>query len=131
MAEYAQKITSSSRPIAITGMTPNLSGQGYMEFGWVGCAIIPFLYIYGMQTAFRRVSSLGITSVARWIYLIFLATMLQVFRDGLSSVFVFPFMAYLPLLGWGAISKLLSANHAGVKYLQPHYVLPVARRRVE
>jgi hypothetical protein len=123
LAEYAKKITSSSRPIATVGMPPTLSGEGYMEFGWIGCAIIPFLYMYGMQTAYRRVSGLDITSVARWTYLIFLVSMLQIFRDGLISLFLYPFVEYLALLSWGAISKLLSVNRVGVKHLRLHYVL--------
>lgn len=127
MAEYAQKITSPLRPIAAVGMTPNLSGQGYMEFGWIGCAIIPFLYLYGMQTAYRRVSGLGITSVARWVYLIFLVSMLQVFRDGLISLCIYPFVIYLALLSWGAISKLLSMNRDGVRYRNSHDVLQASK----
>jgi|GEM_PF-2327110 oligosaccharide repeat unit polymerase len=123
-------MSEAARQLGLMGMTPNLSGEAYIEFGWIGCAIIPFLYIYGMQTAFQRVSRLGITSIARWIYLIFLVSMLQVFRDGLMSLFAYPFVVYLPLLSWGAISRPLSANRAGVRHLKPHNASLIASRRV-
>jgi oligosaccharide repeat unit polymerase len=126
MAEYQKKITSPSRPIALVGMTPNLAGEGYLEFGWTGCAVIPFFYMLGMQTAFRRVSRLGITSVARWTYLIFLVAMLQIYRDGLISLFMYPFVVYLPLLSWGAISRMLSPTDVRVRHLKLHCKLPAA-----
>lgn len=110
--ESGQRLTSHLRPIGTVGMTPNLSGESYIDFGWIGCAIIPFLYMVGMQTAFRQVNGLSIVSVARWTYVIILVCMLQVFRDGLVSLFTYPIIAYLPLLAWGAISKVLPAANA-------------------
>jgi hypothetical protein len=53
--------------------------------------------------------------------------MLQVFRDGLISFFVYPFMVYLALLSWGVISKLLSVNRVGGRHLKQHYVLPASK----
>jgi hypothetical protein len=106
--DAALELSTESRQIAQVGMVPTLSGESYINFGWMGCAVIPFLYILGMQIACRRVSSYDITSAARWVYLIMLISMLQIFRDGLNSLVLFPLVAYLPLLGWGVISRLLT-----------------------
>ena len=85
-------------------MTSQLSGEAYVNFGWIGSAIIPFLYILGMQSIYRRVRDQEITSVARWIYLILLISMVQVFRDGLVSLITFPCVMYLPMVASGAAS---------------------------
>ncbi len=125
--ESGLKLTSHARPITEVGMTPNMSGEAYVEFGWIGCAIIPFLFMYGMQTAYLRVNSLGITSAARWIYMIFLVSLIQVFRDGLIALFLYPFVAHLAMFGWVAISKLLPVNRARVRHLTPLYMPPKSK----
>ena len=76
--EYAFELSSSLRPVTQVGMTPLLAGESYVNFGWMGCAFIPFLYMLGMQMAFQRVRNLGITSAARLVYVVFLVTMIQV-----------------------------------------------------
>lgn len=102
--EYVLQISSSSRNFADFGMTPNLSGESYMNFGWFGCAAIPFLYMFGMQMAFVRTKNRGTFSAGNWLYIIFLVSMPQVFRDGLESLVLFPLFNYLPLSGWAFLS---------------------------
>jgi len=108
--EFAVQLASKSRSFVVEGRTPNLSGEAYLDFGWFGCAIIPLLYILGMQTAYWRLKYREVSSPARWIYLIFLVSMVQVFRDGLVSLVLFPLLNFLPLTGWGIGSMVLSAR---------------------
>jgi hypothetical protein len=108
--EYSPELSSSSRMIAQVGMTPNLTGESYLNFGWAGCAVVPFLYLLGMQTAYRSVRIAGIDSAARWVYMIYLVSMVQIYRDGLNSLILFPFMVYFPMLCWGVISSLSPAG---------------------
>jgi hypothetical protein len=65
----------------------------------------------GMQSIYRRVKDEEITSVARWLYLILLITMVQVFRDGLVSLIAFPCVFYVPLIAWAGISKLMGTRN--------------------
>ncbi len=113
--EAGREISTASRMIIQTGIIPLMSGEAYINFGWIGCAVIPFLYILGMQLAWRRVRSHDITSVARWIYLIYLVLMVEIFRDGLNSLITFPLLYYLPVVSWGVISMLLPANRTHFK----------------
>ena len=113
--EYATELTSASRPMAQVGMTPTLAGESYINFGWIGCAVVPSLYIYGMQVAYKRVRRHGITSAGRWIYVVFLVSMAQVFRDGLIALVLYPLIAYLPLVSWGAISRMPSLQRVRVR----------------
>jgi hypothetical protein len=127
--EFAWELSTPLRPVAELGITPTLSGESYLNFGWTGCAVIPFLYLLGMQIAYRRISNRGITSAARWIYLVLLVCMIQVFRDGLNSLILFPFVGYLPLIGWGVISELLHALNAHTGRVGQQFALFEAKRR--
>jgi hypothetical protein len=108
--EYAWELTSSLRPIAVVGMVPLLSGEAYLNFGWIGCAVIPFIYILGIQTFYVRTKTYGIISPARFMYVVFLVSMLQVYRDGISALILYPFTWYLPLAAWAIISWLLGPH---------------------
>jgi hypothetical protein len=108
--EYAWELSSSLRRIEPIGMSAQLSGESYVDFGWIGTAIIPFLYLLGMQSFYRRVRNHEITSIARWVYLILLISMVQVFRDGLMSLIIFPCVSYLPMVAWGGIGKLIGTR---------------------
>lgn len=126
--DYAVELTSSSRALVREGLTPNLSGEAYLNFGWTGCAVIPFFYILGMQMAYRRVRNQGIMSPARWVYLLFLVCMVQVFRDGLDALVLYPFVDYLPLFSWGLISMLLPAHRARGSHLKTLNVAQAVNR---
>ena len=126
---YSWELSSSVRPIEPTGMTSQLSGESYVNFGWIGSAIIPFLYMLGMQTFYRRVKNLEISSVARWIYMILLISMVQVFRDGLNSLFVFPGVEYLPMVAWGGMSKLMGTGKIHADPFHLHHAIPVQSTR--
>ena len=47
MNEYAFELSSPLRPVTKVGMVTLLSGESYLNFGWIGCAAIPFLYLVG------------------------------------------------------------------------------------
>ena len=124
--EYAFELSSSLRPITQVGMTPLLSGESYLNFGWIGCALIPFLYMLGMQMAFQRVRNLGVTSAARLVYIVFLATMLQVYRDGLIALILISIVWYLPIVGWGAISTLMGSDRVHGAHFSRRYEMHAA-----
>jgi hypothetical protein len=121
--EYGRELSTSSRMMAQVGMTPNLTGESYLNFGRLGCAIIPFLYVLAMQSAYRRVAHHGMSSAPRWVYLIYLISMVQVFRDGLDSLVLYPLMVYLPLLSWSVISRLVPARRARLTYVNGLYAV--------
>jgi oligosaccharide repeat unit polymerase len=126
--DYAVELATASRPMVQAGMTPTLSGESYLNFGWIGCAVIPFLYIYAMQMAYRNVSRDAITSATRWVYLVFLLSMVQVFRDGLISLILFPLMNLLPWISWGLISRYLPRHRVGFNHFSVANTVPAANR---
>jgi hypothetical protein len=104
---YSEELSTGERTIFYTGMTPNLSGESYLNFGWFGCAFIPFLYMWAMQVCFQRVSDDDIRSSSRLLYMVFLVAMVQIYRDGLNSIFLYPILYMAPLTMWSLLSKLI------------------------
>jgi len=88
---YSEELSTGARQIAVTGMTPNLSGESYLNFGWLGCALIPFMYVCGMQLAFLRVERDRINSSSRWIYMVLLISRWIKFITYLSNHISFAF----------------------------------------
>ena len=62
------------------------------------------------------------------IFLVFLVSMVQVFRDGLVSLVIFPVVVYFPLLAWGVISELLAAGTGLKRPFNPAFATQSARR---
>jgi hypothetical protein len=67
--------------------------------------------------------------VARWIYLVLLISMVQVFRDGLNSLITFPCVEYLPMVAWGGISKLMGTSKMHADPFHLHHSIPAQSRR--
>ena len=111
MNDWEIELSSSQRPFYL-GMVPTFSGESYVNFGWFGCAVIPFFYILLMQAGYMRVRAHAITSSGRFLYLVYLVCMIQVYRDGLVSAFTYPFITYLPLTMWALISIGLGNSSA-------------------
>ena len=126
---YQWELSTSLRPIEPIGMTSQLSGESYVNFGWIGCAVIPFLYILALQTIYQRVRNQEITSVAYWIYLVLLISVVQAFRDGLGSAIAFPCVLLLPLVAWGGISKVIGARRLPADPFNLHHAMTTQSSR--
>jgi hypothetical protein len=128
MNDLELELASTQRPFE-NGMVPTLSGESYVNFGWLGCFVIPFLYIQLLQAGYRRVKGDGIRSAERWLYLIFLVTMIQVFRDGMDAFLTYPFVAYLPLVAWALLSKALGRHSILQRNATRRSVMTLVRTR--
>jgi len=126
--DYEYVLTSSRRPIAIVGMTPELSGESYINYGWIGCFVIPFLYMAGMQSLYKKIMIDQHLSALHLIYIVLLVSMVQVYRDGLDSLIIYPIVVYFPLLSWGIISILLPVIKKNAKSLDEHYIVHAISR---
>jgi hypothetical protein len=104
---HLMAIATGARDVGRMGLTPNLSGESYLNFGWVGCFCIPALYMGLLQIGFNLTKNRGIHSAGRWLFMVCLITMVQVYRDGLTSSIVFPTLYFGPMFFWGITSEIL------------------------
>ena len=94
--QYARDISTPARPIGTIGMIATLVGEGYADFGWVGVVLFPLLAAYGYGKFYFCAMRRPHLSVSRFGYLVAASMLLQVFRDGLTSVVIFTVIGAIP-----------------------------------
>ena len=94
---------TTSRPYDREGRVITYIGEAYVNFGYLGCVIIPFLFSYLLHTWYERVIQLPRTSLAMLVYAIASTSLIQAYRDGLTSVVLFGFVFNMPLIFVGML----------------------------
>jgi hypothetical protein len=89
--------------MAQMNMTAGLVGESYANFGYFGVILIPFLISLGFSSAYTRLAGTSMLSPGGLLYLVYLSTFMQLYRDGLISAVWFPFVHCAPM-GWTAVS---------------------------
>jgi len=112
LSDYLWQISTPDRPMAAIGMVPTLFGDGYVNFGYIGTMVVPYIVAYaygwGYFKAFRR----SHYSLARFTYIVFACSLIQVFRDGVMSIVLFSFIAMMPMAFVILLHLLLRSHKA-------------------
>lgn len=98
LADHLQEISTSGRNYTVEGRIITYLGESYLNFGYVGFFFIPALMGY-LLTAYCLHAATGpMQRLSRYIYLVAFMALLQTFRDGLLSIFVFTIVHNMPML---------------------------------
>jgi hypothetical protein len=97
MNHYLRDISTPTRPIGIEGMVATIVGEGYANFGYVGVVLFPLVAAYGYGKAYYAAIRQPHGSIVRFGYLFVACLLIQVFRDGFVSSFIFPFAGGMPM----------------------------------
>ena len=98
LADHLQEITTSGRNYSEEGRIITYLGESYLNFGYAGLFIIPALMGY-LLTAYCLHTATGpMQRVSRYVYLVIFMALVQTFRDGLLSIFVFTIVHNMPML---------------------------------
>jgi len=97
LADYLKDISRPWRPMVEMGMIVTYLGESYVNFGFLGILIIPYLVAYWLARAHFRAYRSNYFSVARFAYLLLACNLIQVYRDGLVSIVVFTWVNMMPL----------------------------------
>ncbi|MCX6888745.1 MAG: O-antigen ligase [Verrucomicrobia bacterium] len=98
LADHLQEISTSGRNYAVEGRITTYLGESYLNFGYAGLFFIPALMGY-LLTAYCLHAATGpMQRLSRYIYLVAFMALVQTFRDGLLSIFVFTFVHNMPML---------------------------------
>jgi hypothetical protein len=98
LAQHVFDISTPWRPMGPTGMVIGFLGEAYANFRLFGVVIIPYLLARALAAAHFRAYRSHYYSVARFAYLLIACTLIQVYRDGLISLVVFPVIYMMPLM---------------------------------
>jgi hypothetical protein len=98
LADHLQEISTSGRRYDVEGRIITYLGEAYLNFGYVGMMLIPAFMGYILTAACLRATAGPMQRLARYIYLVFFMALVQTFRDGLLSIFVFTVVHNMPML---------------------------------
>jgi len=107
LADYLKEISKPSRPMSEMGMIVTFLGESYVNFGFPGTLVVPFLLAYWLGRAHFKAYRSGYLSVTRFVYLLIACNLIQVYRDGLVSIIVFTCVNMMPLMVIVALHYLL------------------------
>ena len=98
LADHLQEISTSGRNYAVEGRIITYLAEAYLNFGYVGFFLIPAFMGY-VFTAFCLWATAGpLLRLSRYVYLVIFMALVQTFRDGLLSIFVFTVVHNMPML---------------------------------
>jgi hypothetical protein len=98
LADFIRDVSIPSRPMAEAGMVTTFIGESYANFGFVGVLLMPPLLALGLTLLYRKAYASDYHSVFRFGYVLLCANLIQVYRDGLTSLVVFTLVNALPLM---------------------------------
>jgi hypothetical protein len=98
LADHLQEISTSGRRYDIEGRILTYLGEAYANFGYAGLIIVPLLLGYLLTAACLRATTGPMLRLGRYLYLVFFMALIQTFRDGLLSIFVFTVVHNMPML---------------------------------
>lgn len=98
LADHLQEISTSGRNYAVEGRIITYLAESYLNFGYAGFFVIPALAGY-LLTAYCLQATMGpMRRLGRFIYLVVFMALVQTFRDGLLSIFVFTLVHNMPAM---------------------------------
>jgi len=98
LADHLQEISTSGRQYSVEGRIFTYLGESYLNFGYAGLFLIPALMGY-LLTAYCLHANTGpMQRLSRYVYLVVFMALIQTFRDGLLSIFVFTIVHNMPML---------------------------------
>ena len=94
---WLSEISTADRPMATYGMTASLMGASYVDYGYFGIVIVPFLFALFLGWAYFQAFRCSHYSVGRFAFLVMSCVLFQPFRDGLATFFIFNYVGMLPM----------------------------------
>lgn len=89
LVQHIVDFSTDRRPMGREGRVIGITGESYVNFGYPGVAIIPFLFGFVSVAFYGRAMSQNQGSLSRYLYLVFMTTLIQVYRDGVGALLLF------------------------------------------
>ena len=91
-------ISRINRPFDKMGSIGTIYGEAYANFRLFGIVLIPAILFYFLTIWYRKVINKNIFDLDKFLYTIIFVCLIQVLRDGLISLFIFPILNNMPLV---------------------------------
>ncbi len=96
-SQWEIDISTKDRPMMTYGMTASLMGAAYVDFGVYGVVLIPFLFALFLGWVYFKAFRCAHYSVGRFAYLVMACVLIQPYRDGLYTFFIFNYLCMMPM----------------------------------
>jgi hypothetical protein len=123
VAEHLRAISTPSRPLSEMGSILTLPGEIYLDFRVPGLILLGLALARISQRIYLGAYARGYASVYHFTFLLLAASLIQVYRDGLTSVPIFLLVHNAPLV-------VIAVFCWAVKQAEPQATTPKATRRV-
>lgn len=97
LADHLGEISTSVRQYSVEGRILTYLGEAYLNFGYFGLVLIPAILGYTLTLWCLRATSGPIRRFDRYLYTVFFMAFIQLFRDGMLSLFVFTIVHNIPM----------------------------------
>lgn len=97
LAQHVVEVSTDKRKYYREGRVITLTGESYFNFRQLGVALIPFLLAWLLTGWYLKVIRGNYMALENYVYLVFMATFIQVFRDGLTSFAMFGIFMNAPM----------------------------------
>ena len=98
LADHLQEISTSGRNYAVEGRIITYLGESYLNFGYLGLLLIPAFMGYVLTAYCLHANAGPMQRLSRYVYLVVFMALVQTFRDGILSIFVFTVVHNMPML---------------------------------
>ncbi len=98
LADHLQEISTSGRNYTVEGRIITYLGESYLNFGYAGLFLIPAFMGYVLTAYCLHAVAGPMQRLSRYVYLVIFMALVQTFRDGLLSIFVFTFVHNMPMM---------------------------------
>ncbi|MDD2675756.1 MAG: O-antigen ligase [Flavobacterium sp.] len=89
LADHIKEISNDNRPFDIEGRIITYLGEAYINFSYLGLISVPFILGFLLTLFYKKFFSFKNKNLYSYVYLAFIISLIQVFRDGLASFIVF------------------------------------------
>jgi oligosaccharide repeat unit polymerase len=113
LGDHTIEVSTDTRQYDVEGRIITYIGESYFNFGYIGIFIVPSLLAFCLSRWFHTVRQYNNDSLSLCVWLIVYSSLIQVFRDGLSSFITFTIMINTPIffiLFWVHISNKMRKN---------------------
>lgn len=98
LADHLQEISTSGRRYDVEGRIITYVAESYLNFGYLGFFLIPALAGYVLTRYCLFATAGPMRRLGRYVYLVVFMALVQTFRDGLLSIFVFTIVHNMPMM---------------------------------
>jgi hypothetical protein len=97
VADYVKEMSPRWRPMHQAGMVVTFMGELYAQLGYISLVAGSFFLAYGLARFYHWASLRPYYSVERFYYLLVACNLIQIYRDGIVSLFIFIVVNMSPL----------------------------------